>query len=105
MRRERLRGPRTSAALELVALAALGSFYQGLRLNRLLRDADTSFADGEGGDRPEENDAGTDPHGRVHAVDERVGSPVAAVGREDRGEHCHPEHAAKLADRVLRPGR
>src|SRR5581483_71693 len=50
------------------------------------------------------DDERTEPHGRVHPVDERGAARVAAVVGEDRGQDGDAEDAAELAHGVVGAG-
>ena len=64
-----------------------------------------AHGDRERGDGADADDGRADPDGRRQPVDEGRAGPVAAVAREDRGEHGDAEDAAELADRVVGAGR
>ena len=60
---------------------------------------------GQGGERTEPDDDGPELHRRDEPVDERDRRDVRPVGREHGSQDGHPEHAAELADRVVRARR
>src|SRR6187397_2004424 len=60
--------------------------------------------DREGCNRTEPHYNRADPERRSHSIDERLAGLVAPLAGEDRGKHGDTEHAAELADRVVRAG-
>ena len=60
--------------------------------------------DRERRDRSDGDECRADHHGGIHAIDERLAGPMAAVAGEHGGQNGHAEYAAKLTDGVVGSG-